>query len=65
MVDGCAACNPGDDELTHQRVQRALEEAEGSVTGAAVLLKRHRTTVHRFIREHRITVKRQVVVTAE
>lgn len=59
MHPGCPACDPGD-SLTHERVQRALEEADGSVTAAARILDRHRTTVHRFIRDHGIAVKRQV-----
>ena len=58
--DECAACAQGDD-LTHQRVQAALEEAQGNVTAAARLLSRDRTTVHRFMRDHRITVRRQVI----
>jgi transcriptional regulator with GAF, ATPase, and Fis domain len=58
--DACAKPN----ELTHDRVEQALVEADGSVTEAARILNRHRTTVHRFIREHGITLKRQVVVDA-
>jgi ActR/RegA family two-component response regulator len=59
----CAACDPGD-RLTHERVQRTLEEANGNVTAAARLLNRDRTTLHRFMREHHITVTRQAVVDA-
>lgn len=59
----CEACARGD-ELTHERVQRALEEANGNVTEAARILNRHRTSVHRFMREHHITVTRQAVVDA-
>lgn len=58
-MDGriCEACT-----RDHTRVERALEEAEGNVSKAAELLGWHRTTVHRFIREHGIRVKRRAVV---
>lgn len=61
MIPDCEAC-ARPDELTHERVARALQEADGNVTDAARLLNRHRTTVHRFIRDHRIEVRRQVVI---
>jgi ActR/RegA family two-component response regulator len=63
MHPDCEACIR-EGELTHERVQRALEEADGNVTEAARLLSRHRTTVHRFIRDHGINLRRQVVVDA-
>lgn len=61
MDPTCEACTRGD-ELTHEKVQRALEEANGNVTAAAQLLNRDRTTVHRFMRAHHIKVKRQAFV---
>jgi transcriptional regulator of acetoin/glycerol metabolism len=63
MHPDCSACNP-DDELTHERVVAALAAAEGNVTEAAKALGRHRTTVYRFIRDHRITFTRTVGVAA-
>lgn len=64
MNADCPACSRPD-ELTHERVLAALEESEGNVSDAARVLNRHRTTVHRFIRDHGITLRRQIVSAAD
>lgn len=46
--------------ITEAEVREALEQAEGSATRAALILKVHRVTVYKLMRRFGIEIRREV-----